>query len=101
MEKSSVFYNKRTWLNKIDSPSTGNIICFDGYTTWHGDVIRNTFLQISDCNWAVRLHKTEDDNIDDFINKIKLLHEEIGEFLKYLQKQFKLLFIKSIYWGLV
>lgn len=43
-------YNKRTWLNKESSPSTGNVICFDGCTTWHGEKMRNTFLQISDCS---------------------------------------------------
>ena len=77
-------YNKRVWLNKEDSPSTGNVICFDGCTTWHGEKMRNTFLQISDCNWSIRLHKTEDDSIGDFIDKIKLLRDEIDKFATYL-----------------
>ena len=79
-------YNKRTWLNKESSPSTGNVICFDGCTTWHGEKMRNTFLQISDCNWSIRLHKIEDDSIDDFIDKIKLLRDEIDKFAMYLEK---------------
>ena len=79
-------YNKRTWLNKESSPSTGNVICFDGCTTWHGEKMRNTFLQISDCNWSIRLHKIEDDSIDDFIDKIKLLRDEIDKFAMYLEQ---------------
>ncbi|ATV32535.1 hypothetical protein CUC00_08450 [Prevotella intermedia] len=79
-------YNKRVWLNKESSPSTGNVVCFDGNTTWHGEVIRNTFLQLSDCNWSVRLHKTEDDNTTDFIGKLKLLRNEVDEFISYLEK---------------
>ena len=78
-------YNKRVWLNKEGSPSTGNVVCFDGNTTWHGEKMRNTFLQISDCNWSIRLHKTEDDSITDFVDKLKLLNKEIGEFIKHLE----------------
>lgn len=79
-------YNKRTWLNKESSPLTGNVICFDGYTTWHGEKMRNTFLQISDCSWSIRLHKTEDDSITDFIDKLKLLNSEISSFITHLEK---------------
>ena len=79
-------YNKRTWLNKESSPSMGNVICFDGCTTWHGEKMRNTFLQISDCSWSIRLHKTEDDSITDFVDKLKLLNKEISSFITHLEK---------------
>ena len=79
-------YNRRIWLNKEDSPSTGNLVCFDGNTTWHGEIFRNTFLQISDCSWSVRLHKTEDNDITDFIDKMELLRDEIDLFISYLKK---------------
>lgn len=79
-------YNKRTWLNKDNSSSTGAVVCFDGKTTWHEEKMRNTFLQISDCSWSVRLHKTEDDSMVDFIDKIKLLRNEISCFVEYLEK---------------
>ena len=79
-------YNKRVWLNKPESPSTGNVICFDGNTTWHGDTMRNTFLQVSDCSWAIRLHKTEDDSTTDFIDKLKLLRDEVDSFISYLEE---------------
>ena len=81
-----MMYNKRTWLNKEGSPSTGNIIAYDGGTTWKGEAIRNTFLSISDCNNSVRLHRIEDDTIDDFIEKMELLNSEIGEFITYLKQ---------------
>ena len=79
-------YQRRIWLNREDSPSTGNLVCFDGTTTWHGEVIRNTFLQISDCSWSIRLHKTEDDDIVDFIDKMKLLRNEVDKFISYLEE---------------
>ena len=79
-------YNRRIWLNKEDSPSTGNLVCFDGMTTWRGEEIRNTFLQVSDCNWSIRLHKIEDDSTEDFIDKLKLLRDEVDNFISYLEE---------------
>lgn len=48
--------------------------------------VRNTFLQISDCSWSIRLHEKEYDSIDDFIDKIKLLRDEIDKFATYLEQ---------------
>lgn len=79
-------YNKRTWLNKSDSPSTGNVVAFDGITTWKGEKLRNTFLSVSDCYNTIRLHPTDDENIDDFINKLEVLKNDITEFIEYLEK---------------
>lgn len=79
-------YNKRTWLNKENSPSTGNIVAFDGETSWKGEKVRNTFLSISDCNNSIRLHRIEDDSIEDFIDKMELLKSEIALFIDHLKK---------------
>nr|DAS18324.1 MAG TPA: hypothetical protein [Caudoviricetes sp.] len=78
-------YNKRTWLNKPGSPSTGNVVAFDGVTAWKGVNIRDTFLSISDCNNSIRLHKIDDDSTEDFIDKMKLLKNEIEQFIGYLE----------------
>lgn len=29
-------YNKRTWLNKPESPSMGSVTAFDGFNIWKG-----------------------------------------------------------------
>jgi hypothetical protein len=78
-------YNKRIWLNKEDSPSTGNAVAFDGEVIWKGEKIRSTFLSVSDCNVSARLHKTDEDTIGDFIDKMKLLKSEIELFITYLE----------------
>ncbi len=82
MDKS---YNRRTWLNKKGSPSTGNVVAFDGEVMWHGEKYRSMFLSISDCAVSVRLHKTDDDTVEDFIDKMKLLRDEIDCFIEYLE----------------
>ena len=79
-------YNKRQWLNSEDSPSTGNIVCFDGDTTHNGNVARNIFVSISDCYNSARLHMTEDDSIEDFVEKITLLRNELTNFINHLNK---------------
>lgn len=81
----SKVYNKRTWLNKEGSPSTGNVVAFDGEVTWHDEKIRSIFLSVSDCCVTVRLHKTDDDTVGDFIDKMKLLKNEIELFVKHLE----------------
>lgn len=80
-------YNKRQWLNSEDSPSTGNIVCFDGDTTHNGNVARNIFVSISDCYNSARLHMTEDDSVEDFVEKITLLRDELTNFINHLNKQ--------------
>lgn len=78
-------YNKREWLNGKQSASTGNVVAFDGIIHWEGKPIHKTFLQISDCNNSIRLHTTEDDSDQDFINKLITLRDTIDNFIQYLK----------------
>ena len=78
-------YNKRTWLNNSISPSTGNVIAFDGDVNYSEGVERTTFLEISDCYHTVRIIKNTE-NSDDFISKMKLLKSEIELFINHLEK---------------
>ena len=77
-------YNKRVFLNKEDSPSTGNVVAFDGVVDWKGEKIRSMFLSISDCAVSVRLHKTDDDTPADFVDKMVLLRDTIDSFIEHL-----------------
>lgn len=77
-------YNRREWLNNEQSASTGNVVAFDGVIHYNGKSIHKTFLQISDCNNSIRLHKTEDDSEQDFIDKMIKLRDTIDEFIQYL-----------------
>jgi hypothetical protein len=78
-------YNKRIWLNKEASSATGNMVAFDGEVYWKEERIRSTFLSISDCNNSIRLHPMDGDTIEDFVNKMKLLKNEIDAFINYLE----------------
>lgn len=79
-------YNQRVWLNHEDSPSTGNVVTYDGYVTnWKGEQERETFISISDCYNSARLHMNRDDSIWDFVDKLELLRDTIDEFITHLK----------------
>lgn len=80
-------YNKRTWLNSIESDSTGSVVCYDGEVT-DLDTFRKypqTFIEIADCRRKIRLHMNSDDTREMFIDKMKLLKEEIELFIDHLE----------------
>lgn len=89
MEKTIKQYSKKVWLNKSESPSMGSVVAFDGYNLWRGKKIRNTFLAVSDCFVIATLRKTEDDTTEDFIDKMKVLKNEIELFINHLENQSK------------
>lgn len=80
-------YNKRTWLNQVKSDSTGSVVAFDGdIVDFEGKKYHSTFLEIADCRHKIRLHITSDDTKEEFIEKMKLLKEEIELFINHLEK---------------
>jgi hypothetical protein len=76
-------YNKRTWLNKEDSPSLGSIVLFDGEVKYSDGIERTTFLAISDCHHTIKLIKNTE-STEDYIKKMKLLKSEIELFINHL-----------------
>lgn len=79
-------YSKRVFLNKLNSASTGSVVTFDGIVQYKNERVRSTFLSISDCYVSARLHKADEDTADDFIDKMKLLKNEIELFINHLEK---------------
>lgn len=81
-----IFYNKRTWLNTIESDSTGSVVAFDGQVTCGEELVESTFLEIADCRNKIRLHLTTDDTKEDFIAKMELLKNEVEQFIYHLKQ---------------
>ncbi len=82
-------YSSRKWLNPIESDSTGSVVAYDGKVTDLDTQNKYTqkYLEISDCRGKVRLHQTSDDTPEQFLNKMKLLKEEIDKFIIHLEKK--------------
>ena len=80
-------YSRRVWLNDENSPSTGSIVVFDGFVRNDKEGWRSTFLELSDCYGKARLHKASYDSMEDFIEKMKLLRNEIDSFIDDLEKE--------------
>ena len=79
-------YNKRTWLNKDDSPSLGSVAAFDGEVEYRDGAERTTFLAVSDCSKTIKLIKNTE-SIEDFTQKMKLLKNEIELFINHLENK--------------
>jgi len=78
-------YNKRAWLKSENSPSTSSVAAFHGKAQWGKKPEEYTFLEISDCNGKIRLHKIASDSMNDFIAKLKTLEDSVQDFRKYLE----------------
>lgn len=82
---SKVYYNRRTWLNSGNSRSTGSVVCFDGKTEFSDGADRDAFIEIADCHGKVRLHKSSDDSVTEFIQKLSTMRNEIDFFIDHLK----------------
>lgn len=86
---TETFYNTRTWLNPKDSLSTGSCVCYHGQYDYGEDdkpkLDDLAFLEISDCYQKVKLHKREEDTMEDFIMKMKTLEQCISGFIWHLE----------------
>lgn len=82
------YYSKRIWLNPNDSPSTGNMIMFDGQEyDEDGKGYNSQFLKISDCYHTIRLHQAYYDTKKDFLNKLILMRDELNLFIEHLENK--------------
>lgn len=82
---SKVYYNCRIWLNSENSRSTGSVVCFDGKTEFSDGAARDSFIEIADCHGKVRIHKTSDDSVTEFIQKLSSMRNEIDFFINHLK----------------
>ena len=80
-------YNKRVWLNPQSSYSTGNIVAFDGDVAFDGKTVKSTFLHISDCKEIIKLYKTDNDTMEDFIKKLETIVATVSEIKEYLKQK--------------
>lgn len=74
-------YCSRTWLNPEDSAATGSIVCYDGYISDE----RISFVEISSCSSKAKLHQYKDSTPEEFLNKVKLVREELNKFINHLE----------------
>ena len=82
---SKVYYNRRIWLNSENSRSTGSVVCFDGKTEFSDGADRDSFIEIADCHGKVRLHKSSDDSVTEFIQKLSMLRNEVDSYINHLK----------------
>jgi len=77
-------YSKQAWLNIKGSPSTGAVVAYHGPSPWSEDTDK-TFLEVSDCHYKVRLHKTDVESMRNFIRKLRKLAKIAEDFATWLE----------------
>jgi hypothetical protein len=72
-------------LNPKKHPSTGHVVAYDGASPWRKKE-KYSYFEVSDCQSKIRLHLTRQDNIKDFIRKLKILRKVLDRFIRHLEK---------------
>ena len=87
-EKSVHAYSNRQWLNPAGKSSTGSVVAYHGEAPWTNNEKQETMtvLEVSDCHNKVRLHRSENDTMEEFIEKMEKLRGVIDEFVSYLRR---------------
>lgn len=84
---SDVKYNRRVFINSIDSHYTGSIVLFDGHQVINQGKLLNrySFMEIASCHSKVRIHRDDNLPIEDYINKLKTISENINNYVRHLE----------------
>lgn len=82
-------FSRRVWLNPEWHPYTGSIVVYDGPARRSGDNENQAFVEVSDCHQKVCLHEGKACPRDEFIEKVKLMHKTLGEFILHLESSEK------------
>lgn len=86
MNKRDTKFIRREWLNAPDSPSTGNVVAYDGILTdYDNETYHSTFFRVSDCHVSANIHKASYDTDEDFINKMKRIRSMLNDFIEHLE----------------
>lgn len=82
-----VNWNKRKWLNELDSHYTGSVSTFDGINIINqGKILpRYTFVELADCHGKVRIHRDMNFSMAEFRAKLYRLEREIRDFRRSLE----------------
>lgn len=79
-------YNYRRFLAAQDTASTANIVCYSGPSAWDGPEKPSHFVSISDCHESVRLHKTDQESMEDYIAKLSGLRTDLDAYISWLHR---------------
>lgn len=82
-------YSKRIWIDEDPSPSTRAVMAYHGpikYEPGREDET-TTFLKISTCHNQVHFHRTYDETIPQYVEKLELLRDAINNFIEHLKEE--------------
>lgn len=88
VENRNTKFIRRIWLNEPDSPSSGNVVAYDGdVIDYDNQAYQSTYLRVSDCHVTANIHKAVYDTDKEFIDKLKRLRDVVDEFINHLESK--------------
>ena len=81
-------YIKKTFLASDTCPSTSTVVCYEGPPSWvdkERPEFREKFFEVSNCHNKIRLHQTDLETDEDFIEKLCKLKKDLDDFIDYLK----------------
>lgn len=87
MDKSKIksIYSKQIFLNPDESPFVGSVSAFLGKFIEDGKEDLAAWLRVGDCHTIACIHKGDWDYTEDYIKKMRKLHNFIGDFINVLE----------------
>lgn len=78
-------YTSRTFLGKEGTASTSNVVFYSGPPAWKSDNPEQhvQFVSISDCHQSVRLHRTDQESMEDWLNKLRVLRAQLDAYITF------------------
>ena len=88
-ESRKTKFIRREWLNAPDSPSTGNVVAYDGeLVDYDNEPYHSMYLCVSDCHVSAKLHRAYYDTDQEFINKMKSIRDVLNDFIAHLESEY-------------
>lgn len=88
-EPRNTKFIRREWLNAPDSPSTGNVVAYDGeLVDCDNEPFHSMFFRVSDCHVSANLHRAAYDSDKEFINKMKSIRDVLNDFIAHLEREY-------------
>jgi len=82
-------YNDRLWLNDERISSTGSIVCYSGESSWkkpNSEEPEHTrFVEIADCHSKVRIHQSDLESLQEYIDKIREMKKALERYIQRLE----------------
>lgn len=79
---------ERQFLAELGHYSTSSAVTFSGKVRYDETLYLEHYIEISDCKDKVKLHKTHDETVTEYVEKLTRLQQQLGRFIDFLTAEY-------------